>query len=103
MVEHFTRDTWRKGKRRATYQRVKPWGGATQANANFLASIALHAIGGPLDTRTRCSGRRRNGEPCHCLAMRGSRFCQRHGGAQGARHLRSYVARWQHPDRKPSP
>ena len=89
--EQFTRETWRRGARRATYERVKPWGGAKHANAGLLASIPLHAIGAPLDMRQRCAGQRRDGGKCGCLAMRGSAFCLRHGGAQGARLVRAYV------------
>ena len=87
----FTRATWRRGAKRATYERVKPYGGAKHANEAFLASVPLHAIGAPLDLRQRCAGKRRDGGACGCLAMRGSAFCLRHGGAQGARRVRAYV------------
>jgi|SRR5262252_407002 len=92
---YFTRETWRRGKRRATHPRVKPWGGHTVANEAFLAAARAHAIGGPLDKRPRCTGVRfKSGLPCRGLAMNGSTFCMRHGGAQGARRVRPYVAKW---------
>lgn len=99
---HFTRDDWRRGKRRATYARVKAWGGAREANAAFLASVKLHAIGAPLDKRPRCAGKRRNGEACRDIAMNGSTRCRRHGGAQGAKRFRDYVATG-HAWRNPAP
>jgi len=92
--EQFTRADWRKGKRRATYERVKPWGGAKQANAAFLEAVKLHAIGAPLDNRPRCAGIRRNGQACRSIACNGSVYCLRHGGAQGAKRFRAYVRHW---------
>lgn len=87
----FTRETWRPGKRRKTWERVKPWGGQTRAPERFLAMSKLVAIGGPLDKRARCAGKRHDGGACRNIAMTGSTFCLRHGGARGAKRVRVYV------------
>jgi hypothetical protein len=89
---NFTRADWRPGKRRRTYVRVKPYGGRKEAPPAFLAAVKLHAIGAPLDKRARCAGKRRDGCRCGMIALNGSTFCRRHGGAMSAKLTRPYVA-----------
>ena len=81
----FTRETWRAGRDRASYPRVRHWGGQTKAPDAFVA--ARNALGpGFAPGAPRCA---------HCArpAMRQSPVCRQHGGARWASRLRPFLAR----------
>ena len=90
--EFFTRETWRRGKRRATYQRTRPWGGRTTAPPLLLAVAHLHGFGGALSKHRRCAAvARSTGRRCKCAAMNFARYCTKHGGPRDAAKRRPYV------------
>jgi hypothetical protein len=91
-AEFFTRATWRRGKRRATYPRTKPYGGRTTAPPALLAVARLNGFGGPLDNRPRCAAvARSTGRACKHVAMNFSTYCFSHGGSRRAARHRPYV------------
>ena len=71
---------------------------ATPERARAFAKV--HGIGGPMDKRPRCTGTRKDGQPCGDLAAFGTGRCVRHGarrlaglpGNQRARAARNAVA-----------
>jgi len=87
----FSALDWRPGKRRRSYVRKRRAGGQKQAPAAFLAmSGSVAGIGS--GKHRICSAKRRDGEPCRDIAMRGCDHCRAHGGAsQTARSIRPYV------------
>jgi hypothetical protein len=88
----FTRATWRKGKRRATYPRTQPWAGCTIAPAAFLAAARLAGLQNGLGKRRRCEAvARSTGRRCKCAAMNFARYCYKHGGPRDAAKRRPYV------------
>src|SRR6516225_2535006 len=88
----FTRATWRKGKRRATYPRTQPWSGRTTAPARLLAVAHLHGFGGALSKHRRCAAvSRSTGRRCKCAAMNFARYCTKHGAPRDAAKRRPYV------------
>jgi hypothetical protein len=83
----FTRLDWRPTVRRATYPRVRDWGGQKKANPLFLAHRAKPgAFGQPGLPKCR-----------HCAqpAMRGLPVCKWHGGAGVTATRRPYARAWQ--------
>jgi hypothetical protein len=86
----FTALDWRPGKRRKTYVRKMRSGGQKQAPPAFIAAGKLSGIGS--GKHRICGARKRNGEPCRDIAMKGCDHCRAHGGAsQTARTIRPYV------------
>jgi hypothetical protein len=65
-------------------------GGQKQAPPAFLAAAAASGIGS--GKHRLCGARKRDGEPCRDIAMKGCAHCRKHGGAsQTARTIRPYV------------
>jgi hypothetical protein len=86
----FTKLDWRPSKRRATYVRERRFNGQKQAPPAFLAAGKLNGIGS--GKHRICAAKRRDGEPCHTIAMRDVPYCRLHGGAsQTSRSIRPYV------------
>jgi len=81
----FTRKTWRPGRNRKSYPRVRDWGGRDEVPAAFALNHkpGVFAPGAP-----RCR---------HCArpAMRELPVCRHHGGARWASARRPYAGRWQ--------
>jgi hypothetical protein len=87
---HFSALDWKPGKRRRSYVRKMRSGGQKQAPPAFLAAAAVSGIGS--GKHRICGARKRNGEPCRDIAMKGCDHCRQHGGASyTARHVRPYV------------
>ena len=80
---HFDRAEWRTGKHRASYPRVRDWGGRREPSPGMLAHVqpGVFAPGAP-----RC-------RHCARVAMRDLPVCRQHGGARWAAARRPYVAR----------
>jgi hypothetical protein len=80
----FTALDWRPSPRRATYPRVKPYGGQKQAPAAFLAAAKVSGFG---------SGKHRRCARANCTgwAMRETTVCRLHGGGKIASQSRPYV------------
>ena len=79
----FTRADWRPSAKRASYVRVKPWGGQKQAPAALLAhSGSVSGFG---------SGKHRRCDHCRRWALKGLGVCRWHGGSTLASKTRPYV------------
>jgi hypothetical protein len=91
-VEWLTRETWRPGKRRRTYVRVRHSGGATEAPLAFIAAGAVSGFGS--GKHRVCEHVRRDGSRCKAWAMKGLSVCIMHrGAALTAVSVRPYVGR----------
>jgi hypothetical protein len=87
---HFTALDWKPGKRRRSYVRKQQAGGQKHAPPAFTAAGKLSGIGS--GKHRICAAKRRDGEPCHTIAMNGCLTCRLHGGAaHTAQVLRPYV------------
>jgi hypothetical protein len=92
MSEWLTQGTWRPGKRRRTYARVKHSGGATEAPLAFLAAAAVSGFGS--GKHRTCTHVRRDGSRCKGWAMKGLPVCTMHrGAALTAISVRPYIGR----------
>jgi hypothetical protein len=76
----FTRATWRPGKKRRMYKRVKPYGGQIAAPAAFLEAGQRNAFKPGRPGYRICSATKRDGSPCGMLALKGLKVCGAHGG-----------------------
>jgi len=86
----FSKADWRPSKKRATYGRVRAWGGQKQAPLAFLAAAKLAGLN--TNRAMRCSRIAvSTGRPCRRVAMKGTTLCLSHGGAGVARTFRTYV------------
>jgi hypothetical protein len=80
---HFTALDWRPSRKRASYPRVRSWGGQKQANAAFLAQSGSVAGFG--------SGKHRLCDHCGRVAVREATVCRWHGGGKIAAQSRPYA------------
>jgi hypothetical protein len=78
----FTALDWRPSRKRASYPRVRAWGGQKKAPAAFLAAARLSGF---------ASGKHRRCDHCTRWALKGLGVCRWHGGATHASKSRPYV------------
>jgi hypothetical protein len=91
--DFFTRADWRPSPKRATYPRVQPYAGRKTAPPAFLAAAKFAGLN--TNRAARCTRiAASTGQRCKHVAMKGSKHCMSHGGANslnGARRARAYV------------
>jgi hypothetical protein len=80
----FRQCDWRPSRKRATYERLKPYGGQKRAPLAFLQAAKANGFG--KGGQKRCSV-----EHCQRFAYRENGLCGFHGGPLGARASRPYV------------
>lgn len=80
---HFSKLDWRPGKRRATYPRVRDWGGQKTAPDAFLEAGRRYGFGQPGNDR-RCLH-------CRRFCVREASVCRMHAGAAIASKRRPFV------------
>jgi hypothetical protein len=76
----FTALDFRPSRKRASYPRVRAWGGQKEAPAAFLAAAKRNGLA----FLPKCAH-------CSDVAMRGLTVCRRHGGGKIASQTRPYV------------
>lgn len=77
MQTHFTRETWRPGKRKG--ERKRHWGGQTSAPPGLIAAGVAGRFGSGAHRQCTATSRR-TGVRCRAVAMVGVACCAHHGG-----------------------
>lgn len=77
---HFTRLTWKPGKRRVTRPRKRHYGGQIEAPLALLAAARLHQFGSGAHRQCEAMSRR-TGERCRAVCIADLPLCHMHRGA----------------------
>ena len=80
LLDFFTRETWRAGKKTRLRKRVHPYAGCMTAPAAFLEAAKKTQFRPGRPGCRLCCALRRDGRPCGRLALRELKVCEAHGG-----------------------